>query len=562
MLELLRIRNLAVIDESEIPFGKGLNVLSGETGAGKSIVLEAIALLLGSRASADLVRTGTDEAIVEGVFDLKNMPEVKERAERLGFPLEGNELILKRIVSRSGKHRIFIGGGIATLGALQEISDGLVDLCSQHEHQSLLKPAFQMELLDRYAGKLTESAKLRAGFLKWKDLQEERARIAGSTEERARRAAYLRYQLEELSAKRPEEGEEDRLQSEKTMLQSSENRALLSERARSAIEEEGGTLSSLREAVAAMKELARLDSGEAESFSSRAEVLLSSLEDLSLEVSRYAGKVDLDPEKLPLIRDRLSELADLRRKYGAEVVSAPDAVLSGIETELRDIEGADARLEEIEQSLQKISRDLEAAGAKLHQFREKAAKDISKAATEELQELRMEGASVRFVLRGPLPISEWTDAGLSGEAKILARTNAGEEEKSLGKVASGGEISRIMLAMRRVVSDRGGIGVYLFDEIDSGIGGKTAFVVGRKLQSVAKHHQVLCITHVPQVAAFADHHLSVEKAVKSGRTQTRILTLGKIERKEEIARMLGGPKLTKSSLENAGELLGQASKRS
>ncbi len=560
MLEILKIRNIAIIDFAEINFKQGLNILSGETGAGKSIIVEAISLLLGSRASSDLVRTGEDEAVVEGLFDLSDKimgPKVKARLEDAGLPSDGGELLIRRAVHRAGKHRIHINGELATLSILQNVADGLIDLCSQHEHQSLARSAVQLELLDRY-GKLADPAsELVTGLAQFRALSRELEELRTSEAERARQADFLKFQVEELRSADLQAGEQESLHTEKQLLQSSESRAQAAESVRKCLDagdsgDEGAT-QAIRLALQRLKTLNQLDPVATNSIREGLERALAETEEAELAVNRYQATIDLNAEKLEQVQERLSLIADLRRKYGG-TFEEMIATLTRLETEYEALDQTGNRISELEAAIVKLQSALLAQAKKLSAARKKMADKLSGLVTGELNDLKMGEARFVVDVRTVDAISEWPASG-PDVVQFLIQTNKGDVLRPLGKIASGGELSRLMLSIRRVIADRGGIGVYLFDEIDAGIGGQTAFQVGKKLKSVASHHQVICITHLPQVASFADHHLVVRKDSKSKRTLTEVAALSNKERQEELARMLGGPTLTRKSMENAAELL-------
>ncbi|MCC7442943.1 MAG: DNA repair protein RecN [Bdellovibrionales bacterium] len=559
MLDRLKIKNIAVIDETEIPFRKGLNILSGETGAGKSIVINAIGLILGGRATAELIREGCEEGVVEGLFDLSDLPWMRERLERLGFSPDADELLVKRVVSAAGRHRIYVNGELATAAILHELCEGLVDLCGQHEHQSLIKPQTQMDLLDRYGSLLERAARARASFISVRDLRAELESLRSSEEERSRRLGFLEFQIQELRAADLKPGEDESLQTEKRLLQSTEFRLQLGEHIRQSLEgEPEGVLDPLRGAVAKARALADVDPST-RAILEGMERAAAELEEALLEVSRYLDAAELNPDRLQAVQDRLATLADLRRKYGASV-NEMLATAARLEAELSALGHAGNRIEALQTDLEKGEAELYKLGKDLSAARRKAAKLLSDSVTGELKDLKMPDAVFEAQLESREDLTLWSAWACGDLIQFLIQTNRGDKSRPLGKVASGGELSRIMLAIRRVIADKGGIGVYLFDEIDAGIGGQTAFEVGRKLASVAKFNQVICITHLPQVAAFGDHHLSVRKEAAGRRTVTRVLELDAKERKAEIARMLAGPQITKTSLQSAGELLGLAAR--
>jgi len=570
MLETLKIRNLAVIDQAEVNFGPGLNILSGETGAGKSIVIEAISLLLGSRASADLIRTGCDEAVVEGIFSIQGLPEFAKRLQELGLCEQNEEppteLLIKRTVNRTGKHRILINGELATLGNLQNLCDGLVDLCSQHEHQSLLKSNTQLDLLDRFGGLGTQREAVTAAYHTVRKLKSEAEKLSQDESARLKRLDFLRFQIEELRAANLSPGEDESLQNEKTLLQSAHSRLQAIEQVRSLLEEaeDANALQILQVSIQKLGTLVAIDD-RARPLMDGLERALAEIEDVSLSLNRYAKSVDLDPSRLELVQERLSMIADLRRKYGESVQTMIDS-LSELEGEFAMLSNSEERLDQLTAELEKSGGTLKSLCSKLSQSRAKASSKLAEAVTRELKELNMGDAKFAIELESKAMELHACTASGADLIQFVVQTNRGETARPLGKIASGGELSRLMLAIRRVIADRGGIGVYLFDEIDSGMGGQTAFQVGKKLKSVASHNQVICITHLPQVASFADQHLIVRKANQGARTVTEIVGLtmkgrdGITARKEELARMLGGPVLTRKSLDNAAELIELANK--
>jgi DNA repair protein RecN (Recombination protein N) len=553
MLETLRIKNIAVIDSAEIPFKAGLNILSGETGAGKSIVLEAISLLLGSRANIDLIRAECDEAVVEGLFNLAELPWIKERLDTAGFDADTSELLIKRTVNRSGKHRIHVNGELATLTILQNLCEGLIDLCGQHEHQTLIRPATQLELLDRYGSLVAQTQTVGAAYQKSKKLKREREELQAAETDREKRADFLKFQIEELRAAELQSGEDEDLQKRKVLLQSAEVRVQTAEAVRQSLEsDEDGAINSLRSGILKIRTLHQLDEKSAP-IHEALERALAEVEEASIQVNRYLSSTDVDPEQLLIVQERLSLLADLRRKYGS-TVDEMIGTLDKLELENGSLDQTSAKLEQLTRALEDSQNDLRKLGKKLSNARKKASELFADSVTHELKDLKMGDARFQIEINARDNIDDWTATGADA-IQFVVQTNRGEAARPLGKIASGGELSRLMLAIRRVIADRGGIGVYLFDEIDAGIGGQTAFQVGKKLKSVASFNQVICITHLPQVASFADHHLVVRKGAKSKRTLTEVVELSKVERKEELARMLGGPELTKKSLENAAELI-------
>jgi DNA repair protein RecN (Recombination protein N) len=554
MLETLKIKNLAIIDETEVEFKNGLNIISGETGAGKSIVIDAISLILGSRADMNLVRSGCDEAIVEGLFDIRKNSQLQNRLKNLGFSAACDQLLIKRTVSSSGKHRIYVNGEFATLTSLQNLTEGLVELCGQHEHQSLTKPNRQIEMLDRYGDLSDEVKKFEASFSEAKLVRQKKESLEQSEAQRSKQIDFLKFQLEELRKADLKENEDASLQDEKKLLQSSKNRIETAEAIRESLEsEDSGALNSLRSAMNKLKALLQLDESTS-SLKNDLENGLIAVEESSIAISRYLSSIQSDPNRLEQIQDRLALIASLKHKYGNSVQEMIETQAK-LEDEFQLLDQSDETIKKLSEAYAKLKKELMSLGKKLSDRRSKAAEQLGKEVTKELKDLKMQDAKFYIDVQNINDFDEWSPTG-GNKIEFAIQTNSGESAKPLGKIASGGELSRLMLSMRRVISDRGGIGVYLFDEIDAGIGGQTAFQVGKKLKSVAKHHQVICITHLPQVAAFADLHLVVQKQTSGKRTITEVKKLkSEKEIKEELARMLGGPKLTSKSLENAAELL-------
>lgn len=558
MLESLRIRNFALIERAEIPFGPGLNILSGETGAGKSIALEAIGLVLGGRASGDLIRTGCDEASVEAVFDISERKDLLLRLEEAGIEAaDSSQLIIKRVVQRSGKNRVWLNAQATTVQVLQNVCQDVIDLCSQHEHQSLFRAEAQTDWIDRYAKTLDAAESLRALFVRSSELQRQILKLKTEDDSKNQRLDYLKFQDEEIRQLAPVIGEDEELSERKKLLQTEDSR-------RSGVDELTTILETESEGLIDCAKLALSKGRSIESLDASASVIREALERAVLEIeeasracSDYASKIESDPGELDRVQERLSALNGLKRKFGNDL-SSVIAAWESIKEEIHLLENVEENRAALMEERTKLLPKLEAQANDLRKKRRVAAKKFSEAVTAELHELKMEQSEFMVEVSEEPLIEEWSVYGLGSKVQYKIRTNAGEEAKPLAKVASGGELSRIMLSTRRVLADRGRIGVYLFDEIDAGIGGQTAFSVGRKLRSVSKHNQVICITHVPQVACFADHHLSVSKNVVAGKTTSTIQALTKAEKIDELARMLGADDLTATARRNAKELVDRA----
>jgi DNA repair protein RecN (Recombination protein N) len=560
MLNTIKIKNFALIENAEIPFAGGLNVLSGETGAGKSIILEAISLLLGGRANSDGIRHGADEAIVEGLFDTESLPWVAARMKEVGLESSeaNHELLIKRSISKSGKNRIFINGEIATLHMLQVVTDGLVDLCGQNEHQSLFKSSVQLALLDRYARLDAQFKKAQDQFLKAHQLKLECEQLKRKEDERVQRLDFIQFQVKELNEANLSAGEDEQLLEQKKLLQSVEQRRSAALNIDSALtgDDHDALLQKIKFALKQARLLLQLDPG-AQALADGIERANAELEEAARLIGTYVAQIESSPEDFNTIQERLSLITNMKRKYGQNV----DEILSQHQKLLEEmdlLENLSSRLEGLETELNLQKKIALQNSNVLFQARQKGAEVFSKAVVKELKELRMSDSVVELALAFTENFDQWGPDSLGTTIDFLVQPNLGEEKRSIQKIVSGGELSRLMLAIRRVISDRGGIGVYLFDEIDAGLGGQTAFTVGKKLKSVAQHNQVICITHVPQVACFADHHLSISKKTQKGRTLTTVEVLDLTGRREEVARMLGSEKITPAAIKNARDLMDSA----
>jgi DNA repair protein RecN (Recombination protein N) len=575
MLELLVIRNVAVIDHAEIPFTHGLNILSGETGAGKSIVLEAIGLLLGGRATSELIRAGCAEASVEGLFDLAALPWLGERLLKLGLTdsslqepherelrSEASQLVIRRTVLRSGKNRIHINGHLATLSTLQEVCDGLIDICGQSEHQSLVKPSVQLEMIDQFCGIEGRVQDFKDLYESWINLKRRLLEFDDTETTRMKQMDFLHFQLAELNEAQLRSGEDEELLKEKALFQSAESRALLAQAAYQRImgdesdsssgsENAPNLLETLKGVKNRANQLAELDS-TLQPVCDRLDLLFNELYEISQTFEAYIRSIEFDPERLEAIGERLHLLTRLKKKYGASLADVI-ARMDELRSDLENLETVASSNDQLTQEEAKLRLLLDEFAGQLSAFRLSAGSEFERLVTTELKDLKMERARLQVQFRS-LPLGP-TGAD---EVQFLVETNQGEPARPLGRIASGGELSRLMLAIRRVIAGKGNIGVYLFDEIDAGISGQTAFQVGKKLRLVSEKNQVICITHLPQVAAFAHHHLSVQKAELGDRTVTAVVPLTGKERREEVARMLGGPGLTTASRKNAFDLLSLA----
>jgi len=549
MLTELIIRNFAIIDRLQVSFGPGFSVLTGETGAGKSIIIDAVGLLLGDRARPDLIRTGEEEATVEAVIDLALRPELRQAVEDGGFEA-GDELLLRRVVSRSGKNRIFVNGSLATLAQLQPLTAQLVTIYGQHEHQSLQRGDTHMTLLDRFAGLGEELELYRGLFRRLREIEGQLRRLETAERERQQRLDLLDFQRREISEAALLPGEDEALAAERLLLQHAERLAAVLEGGYETLySADGAVCEKLGSVADDLEGLAKIDPHVgllAETVRSS----LYSLEDVATQLRERQRHIAFEPGRQQEVEERLTLLANLKRKYAPTLpeILAYLVRVEGEIDELSDIEAARGGLQEQRTDLENLLRK---SGEGLSLRRQMAGKRLQSAVESELQALAMPRA--RFEVRFT-PLDEPGERGLE-RGEFFLSPNPGEEAKPLARIASGGELSRLMLALKRAAPEGETIPTLVFDEVDAGIGGVAATAVGEKLRAVARTSQVLCITHLPQVAACADRHYRVEKQEAEGRTRTILVSLEGEERVREMARMLGGARITDRTLEHARELI-------
>ncbi len=543
MLEEVRICEFALIDEALIEFGEGLNVLTGETGAGKTILLAALSLLLGGRSDTTAIRAGSDEARVEGRFRLP----------------ERGEVVVSRVISVEGKSKCYLDGSLVSVGALAELGRSLVDLHGQHEHQALLRAASHVDYLDRFCG-----AKQMARRQRWqqlleglRDTQQRLTDVELAATERARRRELSEFQLQEIERAQLLPGEDAELAGRREVLRHAQQLASAAAEARRYLtsdEEEAGAIGALQRGAASLGSLPGVDSA-LDRLGERIESASYELEDVARALREYGEAVEFSPEALVEAEERMALIADLKRKYGptVEEILREGARLS---EELRRLESAREDQEKLNAELERLKAELQEVARELHSSRVRTASRFESRMTGELGALNMSKAQFRVALtdRDCVNADVWGPSG-TDEVEFLFSSNAGEQARPLAKIASGGEISRVMLAAKVVLGAADDVPTLVFDEIDSGVGGKTAAAVGAKLAALASDHQVICVTHLPQIASVAARHLSVAKSEEDGRTKTSVVPVEGERRVEEVARMLSGAKMSETSLQHAREML-------
>lgn len=552
MLRELQITNLAIIEKLHVEFHGGLNILTGETGAGKSIIIDAVNLILGGRASSDLIRSGADEASVEALFDLSERPSLLANLARIGVECDG-ELLVRRVVSRGGKNRVFISGGLATTTMLSEISRTLINIYGQHESQTLLKIENHLRLLDAFSGTLAAREAFAARFEEYQKAKAELEALEQGEREAARRLDLLSFQSEEIGEAKLYPGEEEELAEERLRLVHGEKLLGSTRQAFDSLYAgDAALLGSLRRVISAVAEAGAIDHSLA-TVAETLEAAYAQLEDASLTLRDYAERVEADPGRLEQLEDRLHAINALKRKYGHDIAEII-AYQQGVDAELAALSGREQARDELTGRLGLLQQELATLGAQLTEARRKGAAALKVGMERELAELAMTHAVFETSFESH---AEPRSHGFE-RAEFLFSPNPGEPPKPLGKVASGGELSRLMLALKQLHPESE-VPTLIFDEVDSGIGGATSALVGVKLKRVAASQQVLAITHLPQVAAFADLHLRVEKSVREGRTATCVERLEGETRVAEVARMLGGARVTEKTLEHAREMIQEAS---
>jgi DNA repair protein RecN (Recombination protein N) len=553
MLTELRIRNFAIIESVTLPLAEGFNVLSGETGAGKSIIVGALGLLLGERASADLIRSGAEKATVEGVFDVANVKGIVKLADERGIEVEDDTLVLKREIASNGRGRAWINGTPVTATVLAEIGRQLVNLHGQHDAQTLLDAESQREILDAFGGADAQAALVRTSYHELSGVRREISALCTRRAEAEKRADYLRHVAREIEDARVSPGEDAKLQDEARVLENADELRTLATTLNDLLSgDEGSVLTQLGSAQRPLTAIERIDPSAAR-MQELFDAGFYALQELARSVEDYAGSVDLDPERLAEVRQRRDKLFGLLKKYGPALDDVIEAGRSA-RSELDLIDTAQFDLANLTTRETENRRRLFAEAEKLSEMRMTAAKKLAKAVDALLPQLGMPDGrlSVALVSR-----DEPTADGAE-DVEFRVALNVGHEERPLARVASGGELSRVMLALKTILARVDRVPTLIFDEVDAGIGGRVGLQVGDTLRRVAKEHQVFAISHLPQIAARAHHHIVVAKGAKGGVTTADISVLEGTSRVNEIARMLGGDPESKVSRAHAKELLATA----
>ncbi len=564
MLSLLKIKNIALIDELSLEFGEGLNLLTGETGSGKSIIVDSLGALTGERVSSDLIKEGEDAATIEGLFSLSANVDLHEIFYESGVELEDSseiDLIIRRELSGTGRNRIFVNNQLVTQGFLKKIGVVLGEIHGQGEQATLFNPTNHIEILDKYARVEIERGEIAEKFREMGRIRRELENLQEDEAQKLQLLDILQFQIDEISKANLEADEDFELEEEKKRLNNVEKLSTLSDESYAILyENEDAIVGNLEKVVRKINELSEYASSFSE-YKESLDTAQAVLEDLAFAVRDFGGSIEFSPERLEEIENRLAEISRLKRKYGGSV-EAVLANLAEVEERLENITTAEFKEKELRQKLAKVRAEYIEAAKDLNNKREKAAKKIEKEIEKSLKTVALEKA--KFVVEFETPKENdlknsesdklFTSKGFD-QIEFYFSANPGQSPKPLAKVASGGEASRLMLILKTVAGINYPEKSVVFDEVDAGIGGRVAEAVGLKLKELSKTQQVLCVTHQPQVASLADQHFIVEKTSKGKNTEVGVRQLNKNEQIEEIARMLAGEKITNAARQNAKEML-------
>jgi DNA repair protein RecN (Recombination protein N) len=560
MLTELNVKNFAIIDSIHIVFRPGLNIVSGETGAGKSVLLKSLCLLMGEKAQSGTVRVDAEQAVIEGAFDLSHRPDIAQRLLDQGFEALEETLVVRRVLSPQGKGRVYINGSLCALNSLRDLvapmieltgdDVPLIEMTSQHENRTLISRQYQMDVLDHYCSAMPLRRDFSEKLRRLREIDHLISQNQNDARERAQRLDFLRYQLDEIQGVKLQSGEIQEIETQIFRLRNASHLLKFFDMAEDALY--GGEDSSVERLDRIWQKAQEMKGIDAELRNTleplrQAKVLI---EDVVYDLRKLGERLESNPEHLEELEGRLNRIRHLQKKYGSQEVDIQEA-LEQIQLEIAKLDGSDEQVEQLELEQKALNDQLNQLASKLHQIRKNGAELLAAGVNDELTDLNMKG--VRFSIHLELS-KEWISTG-SSQMEFMIQTSRKAPAKPLSKYASGGELSRILLALKQVVGHSDLPRTYLFDEVDTGVSGETADKVGRKLKAMAKNQQVICVTHLAQVAAFADSHFCISKEAEGDNVAMSIRQLKSKERIDEIARLVSGEKITKASRQHAQQLL-------
>lgn len=561
MLLEIKVNNFAIIENIHIPFQKGLNILSGETGAGKSVLLKSLSLLMGGKASAESIRTGAEQATIEGSFDISKRKDLKDKLNELGIESEDDILVVRRIISQGDKSRVYLNGHLNNLGTLRDVvaplievagnQAPLIEMTGQHENRNLLSKTYHLDMLDQAANLMEKRAQYHNQYTEWKKALVEIEELESSSKFVAQRLDFLLYQRDEISKLDLSPGEDIELEAEVKRLKNATRLNSFVDSAESALYgDEDSALSRIQTILKRGQEIANLDPVLGEKLS-QLEQVKTILDDTFYDIRKHISGLEADPARLDEMESRLSDIRKLQKKYGPNLDDILKALLE-METEIGKLQNSDDRIVDLKKLTTRLNMELKKMALDLHEARVKSAKSLAKSVNEELADLNMKGVVFHVTVEKSADLGPYGDS----DVEFMAQVSTKDPLRPLAKTASGGELSRILLSLKRVVGSSKQPRTYLFDEVDAGVSGVTAEKVGKKLKSIAKGQQVICVTHLPQVAASGDHHFFIQKASQKGAMAMEVVELSQKDRVQEIARLISGEKISKTSIAHAQELLG------
>ncbi|MGI9534202.1 MAG: DNA repair protein RecN [Thermodesulfobacteriota bacterium] len=552
MLVQLSLTNYAIIDSLTVEFVNGLNIITGETGTGKSIIVDAINILLGDKVTSDIVKTGFDEATIEALFDINRNKELVKKIKEQGFNVNEGQLLIKRVISLGGRGKVFINGSLATLNILSDITGDIVDIFSQHEHQSLLKSNNHIKYLDSYSDNFPLFEEYKNSYFEYSYIKNKLEQAQTNTKDQTEKEEFLKYQLNELNNAKLQIGEDKELESEEKLLSNSEKiSSALNNSYSSIYESELSAYNTIKNSSKEIKEISGMDP-RLSSINDSINSILFELEEASFGLRDYFSNIESNPQRLEEINERLAEINDVKRKYSGTIEEILAKKVS-ISEELADLTDVDITVDQLKQKCEQGLNKINFLAKELSLNRKEASRDLIDFFAKEAEHVGLKGAMLDIQIEDKPVSSDGTD-----KISFLFSANPGENPKPLNKVASGGELSRIMLLLKELISNKEMGSILIFDEADSGIGGITAETIGKKIKTLSKNNQVICITHLPQVAKFANAHFRVSKSFEDDSTNVTIDRLSNNDRIEEISRMLSGENITMKTLEAAREMLSNA----